>query len=113
MPKWIPGRQDGEAVRVKYTVPLNFRLQYGPSKDALAEKSVAYAAGYEAGRKGLHEQRSERPLIYVDGKEMTLEEVGKLDPKSIDHMDVLKEKTAIEKYGEKAKDGVILITTKK
>ena len=113
MPKWIPGRQDGEAVRVKYTVPLNFRLQYGPSKDALAEKLVAYAAGYEAGRKGLNEQRSERPLIYVDGKEMTLEEVGKLDPKSIDHMNVLKEKTAIEKYGEKAKDGVILITTKK
>lgn len=113
MPKWIPGRQDGEAVRVKYTVPLNFRLEYSPSKDALAEKSVAYAAGYEAGRKGLHEQRSERPLIYVDGKEMTLEEVGKLDPKSIDHMNVLKEKTAIEKYGEKAKNGVILISIKK
>ena len=44
---------------------------------------------------------------------MTLEEVGKLDPKSIDHMNVLKEKTAIEKYGEKAKDGVIFIITKK
>ena len=44
---------------------------------------------------------------------MTLEEVGKLDTKSIDHMNVLKEKTAIEKYGEKAQDGVILITTKK
>jgi TonB-dependent SusC/RagA subfamily outer membrane receptor len=28
-------------------------------------------------------------------------------------MDVLKDKSAIEKYGEKAKDGVILITTKK
>lgn len=27
MPKWIPGRQNGSAVRVKYTVPVTFRLQ--------------------------------------------------------------------------------------
>lgn len=27
MPKWKPGTQRGKAVRVKYTVPVNFRLQ--------------------------------------------------------------------------------------
>ncbi len=27
MPDWIPGVQDGENVRVKYTLPVNFRLQ--------------------------------------------------------------------------------------
>ena len=27
MPKWKPGMQRGKAVRVKYTVPVNFRLQ--------------------------------------------------------------------------------------
>ena len=27
MPKWIPGKQNGSAVRVKYTVPLTFRLK--------------------------------------------------------------------------------------
>lgn len=27
MPKWNPGKQRGKAVRVKYTVPVNFRLQ--------------------------------------------------------------------------------------
>ena len=27
MPKWIPGKQNGAAVRVKYTVPVTFRLQ--------------------------------------------------------------------------------------
>jgi protein TonB len=27
MPKWIPGRQNGAAVRVKYTVPVTFKLQ--------------------------------------------------------------------------------------
>ncbi|MFV0471582.1 MAG: energy transducer TonB [Paludibacteraceae bacterium] len=27
MPKWIPGKQDGRAVRVKFTVPVNFQLK--------------------------------------------------------------------------------------
>lgn len=27
MPKWIPGKQNGSAVRVKYTVPVTFRLK--------------------------------------------------------------------------------------
>ena len=27
MPKWKPGMQKGQAVRVKYTVPVNFKLQ--------------------------------------------------------------------------------------
>lgn len=27
MPKWKPGRQRGKPVRVKYTVPINFKLQ--------------------------------------------------------------------------------------
>lgn len=27
MPNWIPGKQNGQAVRVKYTVPVTFKLQ--------------------------------------------------------------------------------------
>jgi protein TonB len=27
MPKWTPGKQNGSAVRVKYTVPVTFKLQ--------------------------------------------------------------------------------------
>jgi protein TonB len=27
MPRWTPGRQNGKPVRVKYSVPVNFRLQ--------------------------------------------------------------------------------------
>lgn len=27
MPNWTPGRQDGKAVRVKFVIPINFRLQ--------------------------------------------------------------------------------------
>ena len=27
MPKWSPGKQDGKPVRVRYTIPVVFRLQ--------------------------------------------------------------------------------------
>ena len=27
MPRWTPGRQDGRAVRVQYTMPMRFRLE--------------------------------------------------------------------------------------
>ena len=27
MPKWVPGKQDGKLVRVKYNVPVSFRLK--------------------------------------------------------------------------------------
>ena len=40
-------------------------------------------------------------------------EMEKLDPDAIGSMNILKGETAIQKYGEKAKSGVILITTKK
>lgn len=26
MPRWIPGRENGQAIRVRYTIPLTFRL---------------------------------------------------------------------------------------
>ena len=113
MPKWIPGKQNGEAIRIKYTVPVTFRLEDGikGADDPLIERSTAYIAGYYAAKNGL--PPSLQSLILVDGKEVSYDELGKIKSESIDHMEVLKDKSAIEKYGEKAKDGVILITTKK
>ena len=53
------------------------------------------------------------PLIFINDKESTKEEMEKLNPNEIQSVDVLKGNKAIEKYGDKAKDGVIKITTKK
>lgn len=55
----------------------------------------------------------EEPLFYVDGKKVKREDIKKMDPSSIESMMVLKGDQAIEKYGKKAKDGVVEITTKK
>ena len=113
MPKWIPGKQNGEAFRVKYTIPVTFRVEGGikGADDPLVQKTTAYLAGYYAAKNGL--PPTPKTLILVDGKEVSYDELEKIKGESIDHMDVLKDKSAIEKYGEKAKDGVILITTKK
>ena len=53
------------------------------------------------------------PLIVVDGIVTSDIDINKIDPETIGSIKVLKDEPAIEKYGEKAKDGVIEITTKK
>jgi TonB family protein len=52
------------------------------------------------------------PLIIIDGKRATTAQFRSLDSKTVDHIDVLKEKTGVELYGEEGKHGVIIVTTK-
>ena len=99
MPLWTPGIQRGVPVNVKYTVPVNIRL----NKDGKPDLS--------------YPDRKTIDLIVLDGKEYTraqFDEIAKgKDPKWIESVNVLKPEEAIKLYGEKAKDGVIVITTKK
>jgi N-acetylmuramoyl-L-alanine amidase len=53
-----------------------------------------------------------RALIIADGKNISKGEMQNIDPKDIQSINVLKSGKAIEKYGEKGKNGVIEITTK-
>lgn len=52
-----------------------------------------------------------QPLYILDGKEV--ESVGEINPELIQAIEVLKNNAATEKFGERGKEGVILITTKK
>ncbi|WP_455638747.1 M56 family metallopeptidase [Parabacteroides sp.] len=55
----------------------------------------------------------EHPLVILDGVEQTDKEIlSKLDPQTIESVSVLKDATAAVKYGDKARDGVIVIVTK-
>ena len=113
MPKWVPGKQNGEVVRVKYTLPIQFALG-GTNVDQTSKVESTNSHGEIVGEivvVGL--DPAERPLCIVDGKEITYDEMKALDPQTIDHIEVLKDQDAKEKYGEKAKNGVVLITTKK
>ncbi len=55
---------------------------------------------------------NEKPYILLDGKEITQKELKELDSDSIESVNVLKGDSAISKYGDKAKDGAIIISTK-
>ncbi|WP_462252064.1 peptidoglycan DD-metalloendopeptidase family protein [Ekhidna sp.] len=51
-----------------------------------------------------------RPLFVIDGR--VVEEIEDLDPSNIEQIEVLKGKSAKDKYGKDGNDGVIEITTK-
>lgn len=55
----------------------------------------------------------EKPLVIIDGVEQEGEDaLEKIDPQTIESISVLKDQTAVKKYGERGKDGVIMIVTK-
>jgi len=53
------------------------------------------------------------PLIILDGKEVSQDRMQTINPNSIEKIDVLKDASATAIYGDKGKNGVILITSKK
>ena len=104
MPKWKPGMQKGKAVAVKYTVPVVFRLEGG--------KTVNSQVTVNSKVSEFSVQGMNNPLYIVDGKEVTSSILSALDVNKIESMTVLKSESATEVYGEKGKNGVILITLK-
>ena len=63
MPNWMPGKQNGEAVRVKYSVPVSFRL--GSKETPKPEGSFKPAESAE-GMTGI----DENGRLIVNGKEV-------------------------------------------
>ena len=137
MPKWNPGKQRGKAVPVSYTMPIMFRLQ-GPTPKAKEEKptdSLQISLKVDKGAnldqvyaiKDILKRRwagsslivtndiNESPLVIVDGKEMGvgIDVMKEIPVDQIKTISVMKsEKDALAQYGDKAKDGVIMIVTK-
>lgn len=52
------------------------------------------------------------PLCIIDGKEVDIKVMKALDPGAIHSISVLKDKAAIDIYGDKGKNGVLVITLK-
>lgn len=53
------------------------------------------------------------PFIVIDGKTSTIDAFKKLDVKTVESISILQGDDATKKYGDKAKDGVVLVTTRK
>lgn len=54
----------------------------------------------------------EKALIILDGKTITQQELDNIKPEIIKSVHVIKDKKRIAPYGEKAKNGVVIVTTK-
>jgi len=76
MPNWIPGRQNGEPVNVKYTVPITFKLQGNDSKEVVGVTSLN-AKAFD---------------LEVDGKLMDAEALNSINPDDIESIHVDKPK---------------------
>ena len=135
MPKWNPGKQRGKAVSVSYTMPIMFRLQSPEPKVVEAETAGYLSINLKVDKEAdpgsvdmvkniLRSKYSgapfivegdKSPLIIVDGKEMGTgyDAMKEIPVDQIKSVSVMKsEKEAVAQYGEKAKDGVIMIVTK-
>ena len=129
MPAWIPGTQNGKPVNVKYTVPISFRLDGktkeaptavgiftptdSPAREAREDHICREDGSIVAMDVDMEKSTVLRPLFVVDGKIMDGKEVYAINPKTIERFYMQDGQEAIKKYGDKAKDGVVIITLKK
>ncbi len=58
-------------------------------------------------------REDQKPLTVLNGQVITLEQLQKTDPESIETINILKDEKATALYGVKGINGVILVTTKK
>lgn len=59
-----------------------------------------------------HRTASDEPLVLLDGREVSTAVLNVLNPQRIEKIDVMKGESAEKQYGERARSGVVLITTK-
>ncbi len=100
-PRWTPGTIKGDPARVFYVLPVDFVLK----GDGDLDMPPAVTEGFEIPQTG------EQVLYVVDGRKV--KSIDDLDVGDVESIAVLKDEAAKKKYGRAAKDGVILITTKK
>jgi TonB family protein len=118
-PKWRPGVQNKKAVRVQYTVPVNFTLNdqkqpvngtiINAGENSAAENYAKASATRIPGAR--NDSLAGKPLIWVDGKEFP-GDLNRINPDNIQSIAVFKDHSAVDLYGAKAANGAILITTK-
>jgi TonB family protein len=119
LPNWKPALQNGHPVNIYYNMPVVFKL------DIDDDGSSNLGKNYDNNSLDKFAQR-DKPfelkiagndyndaLIYVNDVEILNKKINDLDPASIESVSVIKGNTAVLTYGERAKNGVILIKTKK
>ena len=143
MPNWKPGKQGGKAVATRFTVPVVFRLTGDAPEEPIVVNAVGLKVDgnvpmgtvtdvKEYLRKGYRTQinydlgdkpsdskvvirGSQNPLIVIDGVEKGVgaDKLQAVNPQDVKSIEILQPENAIEKFGDRAKEGAIIVTTKK
>jgi TonB-dependent SusC/RagA subfamily outer membrane receptor len=89
---------DGEKIKGKVVSPVK--------QDSVKTRSMVVG--------GIHSKsiRTNVPLYVVDGKVINEKRFRKIDTRNIESVRIIKDEPAIAAYGRKAKNGVIIVTTK-
>ena len=143
MPKWKPGKQGGKVVATQFTVPVVFRLTGDAPEEPTAVNAVGLKVdgnvpigtvpnvkeylrkgyrtqiNYELGDKPSDSKvvirGSQNPLIVIDGVEKGVgaDKLQAVNPQDVKSIEILQPENAVARFGEKAKEGAIIVTTKK
>jgi len=125
-------REEMEAKRKLMRVEMAERRKEMQEKmDGTTEKNEKNEAEYQAKRKAkmttknlnstqlnkyelkeFYENSEIKPYIIVNGIESSEAEMKSIEPSAIESVNILKEKNAVALYGEKAKNGAIIVTTR-
>ena len=105
-PDWTPGYVKGEPVKVTYVFPVIFKLKGNNTDDATRVVSAPENATVQ-----ISGANADSVLFVLDGKAGV--RMSDINPDTIESMQVLKGEEAVAKYGEKARYGVVEITSKK
>lgn len=112
MPKWQPGYQDGKAVSVRYTVPVTFRLTGESGKvQSTGAGNDNTNVKISSGNNNVNISFKDTRYYVINGVHVDAAEVKKISADKIKEIVVLKGEKAIEKFGEQARDGAIVVTT--
>ena len=142
MPNWKPGKQGGKAVATRFTVPVVFRLTGEAPEEPIVVNAVGLKVDgnvpmgtvtdvKEYLRKGYRTQinydlgdkpsdskiairGSLNPLIVIDGVEKGVgaDKLQAVNPQDVKSIEILQPENAVARFGEKAKEGAIIVTTK-
>lgn len=70
-------------------------------------------AGVSSIIKSLNSPNLEEVLVVIDGKESTVAALGALSPQAVESVTILKDASAVAIYGDKGKEGVVIVVLKK
>ena len=142
MPNWKPGKQGGKAVATQFTVPVVFRLTGDAPEEPTVVNAVGLKVdgnvpmgtvtdvkeylrkgyrtqiNYELGDKPSDSKvvirGSQNPLIVIDGVEKGVgaDKLQAVNPQDVKSIEILQPENAIEKFGDRAKEGAIIVVTK-